>query len=290
MDNFQKPKTKNIETYAGDMSEAILGGEQGLIKKIIHEQEEKEEEKKKLSKEAEQNKRYTIVGLALVAIGFAAMAVLVIFRPGAGRVEVPPQFEPLIFTDQTEFIDVSGFSKDRIGASIQNKAKLLDLKSGQVAGIYLTEDKNVVGFRHMLELLEASFPEGSRDMVEDNFFIGMHGNDQGDPVFYPAEVFLVLKVKSFVDIFPVLRTWENKMFFDLFGFFHSGTDPRIFGLIEGEFEDGFVSNKNARILYDDVGDIALMYVFVDETSVVITASRAAAGEAVIRLSAGEIRR
>ena len=80
------------------------------------------------------------------------------------------------------------------------------------------------------------------------------------------------------------------MFFDLHGFFRAGVGSDTSYLLTKNFEDGFVLNKNARILYDNTGAVALMYIFADEKSVVVTASLAAAKEALLRLSAGAVRK
>lgn len=293
MDNLnqhQKPKTKNIETYASDMSEAIMEGGGGVVKDIIHAQEAEEEHKKKYSPESTRNQLFTVVGVVFI---FAAVGVLLFLknldRAGQG-VEVSPGFVPLIFTEQSEFVPIDGLSKDQLEESVRLRAETLEISPDSVASVYLAEDKKVIGFGQFLERIGADFPSAGKEMVQVNFFIGVLGGESSGENPESSEVFFILKTRSFVDIFPVLREWEKKMFYDLYGFFHKSDDFRIPALTQSLFEDGFVLNKNARFLYDETGTSALIYVFADENSVVISASREAAEEALRRLSAGEIRK
>lgn len=290
MNEEQKPKTKHVETYAEDMAEAISGGEEGLIKKIIQEQEEQEEEKKKLSPERRRNRFFMIMGSVLVALAFIILAVLAVLYRDAEHVFVPKQFAPVIFTDQTDFLDVSGMNKDQIYALIRGRATSLNISPGQIAGLYLAEDKEVTGFKRFLALSGSNFPGDKTSLVSENFLIGVLGRMDTPDILSGDSVFLILKVRSFLDIFENLRAWEDKMFFDLAGLFGNGVSSETENLLTRDFEDGFIENKNARILYDDVGNIALMYIFADDTSVIITASVDAAKEALERLSAGDIRK
>lgn len=289
MDEQNKPKSKSIETYAGDMAETIEQSGGSLIKKIIHEQEAAEEEKKKYSPESAKNRAFTYASIALLGVGLAAVALIVIFQKDAERVEIPPQFIPLVFTDKTDFIDITDTKKAEIAAKVRAKAVSLAMPGGKVAGLYFTNNQKTLGFQSFLESIESNFPTGGFDLVEENFFTGVRGSD-GSNEQSGGDLFFVLKAESFVGIFPVLREWETKMFNDLGLFFQDGASPLYTALLTADFEDGFVLNKNARFLTDEAGSLALLYVFVDDNTVVIADSFDAAEEAILRLSAGDVRK
>jgi len=80
------------------------------------------------------------------------------------------------------------------------------------------------------------------------------------------------------------------MFYDLHGFFGIGITSETNYLLTKNFEDGIVENKNARILYDNEGKIILMYVFADDTSVVITDTQETVHEIMLRLASGQIKK
>ena len=284
MESDQKIKSKNIETYAEDMASAIETGEEGLVKKIIHEQEKQEEEKKSLSPESQKNKVFMIVGATLIGFGLVALAFLIMVKKNIETVAVERQFVPIIFTDQTDFLEVSDLDKREIAESIKSKTRTSTVEDRAVEGVYLTEHKKVVGLKRFLALLESNFPVAGLGLVKDNFFIGIWGQET------KGDLFILLQVRSFTDIFPVLHVWEEKMLADLFRTFGLELTAETNYLLTANFTDGFVENKNARILYDQTGKVVLLYAFVDDTSVVIANSRPAAREAILRLSAGKVRK
>jgi hypothetical protein len=105
----------------------------------------------------------------------------------------------------------------------------------------------------------------------------------GDP-------FLFIKIRSFTDIFPFMSAWENKLFLDLHGIFGLSITPDTSYLLTKNWKSGIVQNKNARILYDKDENIVMMYVYVDDTTVVITDSNSSAREIIKRLSSSKVRK
>lgn len=103
-------------------------------------------------------------------------------------------------------------------------------------------------------------------------------------------LFLLLKVRSFTDIFNPFRAWENKIFSDMHGFFGIPINTYTSYLLTKGFEDGIVQNKNARILYDTEGEIVIMYVYVDENSIIIANTEDAVKEVMRRLAASKVRK
>ncbi len=104
------------------------------------------------------------------------------------------------------------------------------------------------------------------------------------------DLFILLKVRSFNDVFNPLRAWENKMFSDLHGFFGIPVNAYTSYLLTRGFEDGIIQNKNARILYNTEGKIVMMYVYADENSVIIANTEEAVKEVMLRLAASKVRK
>ena len=80
------------------------------------------------------------------------------------------------------------------------------------------------------------------------------------------------------------------MLYDLRAFFEIPINSSTSYLFTKNFEDGVVKNKNARILYDQNGQIVLMYVFVDDTSLVIANKINAISEVMFRLSSSQLKK
>jgi hypothetical protein len=283
MEEKDKIKNVDVETFADDMAGVIGENENGAIKKIIEEEEKYNTEYEKVSPENKKNKIFLYVGILLVALSFGAVALVYLLRTEIFTVEVAPQYVPVVFTDKTEFKEIAGLSKDQVIQTILNEAKTADYKSGGLEGIYLTIDKKVIGFRKFLDLLEANLDRTKIEFIGDDFLIGSYNNDSKD-------VFVLLKMRSVVDVFDVMRAWEPKMFSDLHGLFGVDLNADTNYLLEKNFEDGIVQNKNARILYDNDGKVVLMYVFAEDDSLIITNSESAVAEVISRLDSSQIKK
>jgi len=276
-------KNKQVKTYAEDMAKVIESDSGGLIKKIIHQQEQYEIERKNSSPRSKKNQLFIFTGIVLVFLAIVLLVSLGVFKNKTKTVELIPQYTPPIFIDQNFFKEIGGLTKEQVAQSVLNEVNETDLKKGGVEGIYLTENKQIIGFKRFIEIMQGNLNADSFALINDNFLIGATNETTRD-------MFFLLKVRSFSDIFPPLRLWEDKLFSDLHGFFQIDLSPDTKYLITKSFEDGLIANKNARILKDKDNKIVMTYVFADDKSVVITNSEEAATEIVIRLTGGQIKK
>lgn len=273
-------ENKIVETYAGDMARILENDKEGLIKKIIHGEEKHEEEKKNLSPESNKNKLFMFSGFLLIIFSLIILSFF-FFKKENNIVPVEKLFTPIIFNDKSTFLEVSGFKKEEIIQAILNKVNTTEVKAGGVEAFYLTENKQIIGLRRLISLIESSFvPNDNIIFVNDNFLMGVVNNESKD-------FFILLKVRSATDIFNALRAWEGKTFTDLHGFFGINISVDTSYLLTKDFEDGIVQNKNARILYDKEGKIVMMYVFADDNSIVITNSESSVHEIMLRLASAQ---
>jgi hypothetical protein len=302
-----------VETYAADMVKVMEKNEGGIIKKVIHEEEERDAIKKNISPESGRNRSFMFIGIGLILLSITILTVFIFLSNKIFTVDVGAQFSPIIFTDKTGFVDVTGLTKDEIFESILNEADITDVKYGGIEGIYLSENKKVIGLRRFLTLIKSSFPMDQIASVTDNFLLGVLNNQTETTPTYASEgfagsegisgseallkkvpvgkdLFILLKTKSFIDVFPTMKSWENKMFYDLHGLFGINIDADNKYLLTKDFEDGVVGNKNAHILRDNDGNTVFEYVFADDTSVIITNKDEAAQEVMLRLSVGQVKK
>jgi hypothetical protein len=279
-----KLKNKNVETYAADMVKAIGSDKGGLIKKIIHEEEEHEAEKINLSPGSRKNRLFMFISITLIILALGVLIFFAFFNNKINTISIAPQTTPAVFIDQTDFTPVDGLTKDGIEKTIFNQANNTKVKIGGINGIYLTENKKVVGFSRFSTLIKSSFTASQLGQIGDNFLLGAFNNKE------TKDLFVLLKVKSFSGIFPVMQSWESKMLYDLHGFFGVVLSPDTNYLFTKSFEDGIVANKNTRILRDNNGNIVLMYVFINDSSIIITNSEAATNEVILRINSSQIKK
>ncbi|HEV7702501.1 MAG TPA: hypothetical protein VGO63_03630 [Candidatus Paceibacterota bacterium] len=287
MENNDAPKNKLVKTYAEDMAHVLEDDKRGMIKKIIHGEDEHDREKRNLSPQSKKNRFFMVIGALLLFISVAGLSYFV-FQREAPSVPVERQFAPVIFSDKNTFVELSGLKKDEISKKISDEVNAATVKAGGIEGIYLTLNKDIIGLRKFLEQREASFVPGDPGIIDDNFLIGAFKSDIATTT--PNSFFMLLKVRSITDIFAPMRAWEPKMFTDLHEFFGIPLSADTKYLLTPEFQDGIIQNKNSRILYDKDNKIVMMYVFADDTSVVITNSENATREIILRLAGSQIKK
>jgi hypothetical protein len=257
------------------------------VRKIIQGEEEHEEEKKNLSPESKKNKAYMLISVFLILVSVLTLSFFVL-KKDVNTVPVEKQFVPLIFNDQSTFVEVSMLKKEQIINSVLNEVNDTEVKVGGIKGIYLTSNKQVVGLRQFISLIKSSFaPNENTLLVSDNFMLGsmLTGLKSTSPT--AGDFFILLKVRSTADIFEAMRAWEGKMFTDLRGFLGINITSEINYLFTKSFEDSIVDNKNARVLKDKEGSPVLMYIFADDNSVIITGSPAVVHEIILRLASAQ---
>lgn len=287
MENENKPKSKIVQTYAEDMVHVLEDDKGGLIKKIIQGEEQSEKEKRNLSPQSKKNKIFLFLGFAMILISFGIL-IFFFLKKEPAIVPIRQQIAPIIFTDKNSIIEVSDLTKDEIAKKVHGEVQKNTVKIGGIESIYMTLYKAPVDFKKFIEIIEGNFATEDQTAINNNFLMGVMKN--GDIKNPQNDFFMILKVRSIPDVFTSMRTWENKMFADLHGFFGIDFSPTSKYLITKSFQNGIVENKNARILYDTENKIVMMYVFVDDNSIVITDSENTVREIMLRLGSSLIKK
>ncbi|MFA6325203.1 MAG: hypothetical protein WCX46_03185 [Candidatus Paceibacterota bacterium] len=277
----KKPST--IKTYAEDMQQVIEKGGGAVIRKIIEEEEQKEAVDKNISPESTRNKLFIFISILLILGAVAILFFFFILKEKKSTVEVEAKFTPLIFVDKTIYREIGLLNKDQIVQTILNESTTTQVKSGGIEALYLTENKKVIGLARFISLIKGNLLMDSNIFISDNFLLGVVNKDDKD-------LFLMLKGRSFLDIFPILKNWESKMFNDLHGLFGIEINAETNYLQTKDFEDGFVNNKNARILRDKDGNIVFKYVFSNDNSVIISNNDEVIKEVISRLISLDIKK
>jgi hypothetical protein len=271
--------SKMVQTYAGDMAQAIGGEQGGLIKKIIHEEEVKQEEHS--NPEQIKNKIFMAAGILLLVLALGTVVYLSMNRKEIGTVPVAT-FTTMIFTDKSASIDATGLTKDQLAQALWAEIDASEVKYGGIEEVTLTLNSRGVGLRGFITILKGALVLSGPQLVDDNFLLGFYTWEARSP-------FILIKVRSIPDIFNSMRSWEAKMFYDLHGIFGTDINADTNDLLTKSFEDTIVENKNARILYGAGGEVILVYVYLDDSHIIIANDLVAVHEVATRLAGSRIK-
>ncbi len=281
MEQEEQPKIKSVETYTDDMVKVLESDKGSTIKKIIQEEEERERQKKNLSPESLRNRIFMIAGMVLLVLALGAMVFATFLGEKAGIVPLQAPFGTAIFVDKNSFNETKDLSAKDTSSLLNAKISEADVKAGGIEGIFLTNNGRNISFGNLNSILKWGFPSSGVSSITD-FLIGVYNGTSGkDPL-------VLLKVSSLDDIFGSMRAWEGTMLSDLSGMFGINITAENKYLLTENFQDGIIENKNARVLYDNNGNIVLMYVFADDNSVIITNGISAVDEVLSRLSGAKV--
>jgi hypothetical protein len=270
-------KSGLVKTYAEDMANAIDHVEGGMIRQIIQDQEEGQKRQENVSPESTKNRMLMLISSILLISAFVSLFFAFNSRGKVPTIEPIKQMKNMIFVEQNKFLEIEGFSKNQIIETIKNEVANLQIKNGGIEAIYLTENKNVVNFSRFMELMKSNVSKEVTGYTNENFMIGVYNNNND------KSLFILMKIKSFTDIFPGMKIWENKIWSDLHDLFDMELNADTKYLLTKNFEDSITNNKNSRVLYDTEKNKILEYVFVDETSVIIISNSDAIKEVMDRL-------
>ncbi len=282
MSSDEKFKSKVVHTFSDDLAESLGENQDGSLRELIREQEEKEEYLASASIESPENKVFLAISTVLILLSLLGLGYIVFVR-NSKTVSFENKFQPIIFVDRTQFVPIDNLKNDQVVPTLKSTFALSTVKSGGIDGYYLTKAKKMLPLDKFSEIIMPNLSSKFIDLASPNFLVGTVKANKNEP-------FVLIKVKSFEDVFEEMQKWEKKMFLDLHDFFGMPLGKENNSLLNKDFEDGFVDNKNARILYRADGTVALMYIYADDTSVIITQSDIAAREVMQRLVGSEIRK
>jgi hypothetical protein len=273
-----KIKEDMVETFAGDVAGAIEESHGGLVKQLIKEEETRDAEKIAELPEYKLNNIFMIGSLLLfiLAGGIIFYFIPAKTAPAPVVLNMPPL---MIFTDQNTDVDLSDLNANEVLQKINDASRDSLVKRGGIEGFNLKKSGQLVGLRKFVEITESNFVPGSLDFVADNLLVGTMNIDDTR-----HGTFMIIKARSMQDIFGPMRLWESKIFADLHDMFGVNLNADTSYLSSKEFDDEIIENKNARVLHDKDGKIVLIYIFADDTHVVITDDNDLIHEVITRLA------
>jgi hypothetical protein len=288
MDETEKkkiePSIKPLRTYATDMADVVQDGQASVVRVAMAEAQKREANKENVSPQSGRNIRFIILGILLLCIG-AGIVLYVFYKKTAPLQTTAPQTSTssLIFSDKTQIIDITDKNRDQIVKDIQYEIDNRELRLGDIAYLYFTEKNGVdyitIPFTDWLSRIGATPPEGLARNFGAPFMFGMYSSAGNVP-------FLLVKTTTYNNGYAGMLAWEGKLLDDLYQMFGIVTTGDNAVLFEKGFEDKIIENKDARVLYAPNGDVVLLYVFIDDTTVLIAKDRLTVKEVLSRFVSG----
>ncbi len=287
-----------IETYAGDMAQAIGADEGAAIKQVLAEEKKREIEEAATSPRSPQNKLYIMVGIGLVIAALIFIIISVVHSSKPQTVPVTPtQTHAVIYTETNKEINITNLSKEKIAAAILKEKTTAAIAPETVENIFFTktigESAQVLSTAKFFESIESTISPALLRSLGSNFMLGVYNLEDARNSVKTTQnpdkhFFIILPVTSRDSAVYGIGTWETTMLDDLFllwGIDVSGTHAALF---HTEWKDEIVKNLNARTLRDTDGSIILLYTFTNDGSVIITDNADTLEEILNRLRAQKV--
>ncbi|MDQ3245165.1 MAG: hypothetical protein M3P22_02375 [bacterium] len=276
-------KNPNIETLSNDILNMVERYDAGVVHSIIKDEEEREMLRTNFSPTSKRNKTFIILGILFILLAIALLYLFFYFQNKKQIVEVTTPFKPLIYTDQYQLVPIDKLNTQEFKNSILHSVGNSDFLKDELVAFYLTENQKTINTMRFFALLESNLDTETIAHFNPSFMLGTVED-------LNKSIFILWKVDNFAGVFVGLQNWENKMFYDLHYLFNITLDKDNSYLLTKSFEDGVIQNKNARILYDNKGRIVMAYIFLDDTSILLTNNNNTAKEVLLRFYASSLKK
>lgn len=278
-----KATPKSIRTYQSDMADAVRMNEGSVIKIAVAEQERHAREQQFEVKTERASTAFAVGSIIFALIGLSVLGyAFIATRQKEVVVTGTPLNQSLITNDGTKPLVISGKNKQEIAKEFYTLASVVQEKDGAVLNINpLNEDstaKTRPTAKEFISALQTGMPGPLYRSLADDYMIG------SVTVMGKSSAFMILKPTSFDYAYSGMLTWEKKMVDDLFIMFNIGVAGDDKYLLSKPFQDSILKNQDARILYDNEGQVKLLYLFVNNDDLIIIAeSESAVVEILNRL-------
>ncbi|MCU0660081.1 MAG: hypothetical protein MUD00_00480 [Candidatus Pacebacteria bacterium] len=275
-----------LRTYAKDFGASISGERGDIIRRAIRETEAKEAEKKAQSLSSKQNTVLLLGSILAVVVGVGLITYVTMM---SGTKTIAPsknnQVQSIVFADASIELTLSDLTKEELFAQF-TKVRTAASIADSVTNVFFTDIRDnvkyLVGARTVLSLFTVHMPELVSETLENAVMLGIYTtSDDSLP-------FLILKTNAYNEAFAGFREWESRLFDDMYRLFGVSLSGKNNALFSATFQDGTLENKDVRVLKNTANEIALLYAFADEQTIVIATDARAFKEILSRLTSQKV--
>lgn len=240
-------------------------------------------------------------GILLLVAGFGFLGYILTTSESGSKPETQaPTTDIYIYVDATHPISVPLDTSPLVFKSgLQQLKESSNLSLGLIDRLYFIVPSSTPNAAPAMldtpELFSFLAPNAPQELVRAlslKFLFGVHSFDGNQP-------FLLFKTDLYEQAFAGMLQWEPSMKQDLGPAFIRTPKPHIseegtatstasVQFLQTGFIDRIVENHNARVIENDVGDILLLWTFIDRNTLIITTNEYTLREVIARLAEAPI--
>lgn len=295
--------TPKVQTFQGDLQNIVQSGGATVVSIATAEAQRRAKTGQSLQEEpapGAQWGRYAMIAGGVILM-LAAVAAVVYVTTRETRVPTPADIPaPFITVDETELLPLSlSANSENTMSTLVSKKNAVAISLGLVGRILptvaSTSEKAPVqemDAQTFLSLLAPDVPLGLVRTLAPRFLFGVHSFAQNQP-------FLIFGIDTYEQAFSQMIVWEDTLQEDLAPLFTitpltrinpptTGTTTVPTQLLQTPFIDEVVENHDARVLKNNVGDILLLWTFLDRQTLVIATNGTTLREIISRLQTSSL--
>jgi len=264
---------QNIRTYKKDVANTITNQKTSLVRMVLEEQ--KGRQKRERDESPRTRKNFSLIIFSIIFfLATLSIVYYAFFRTvNTDNLLTEINITQFINTEVSQEFSIDGKSKKEIVKEIQQEITGTNSQINTAKNIFFTKTlssqtpdgatinkKKIVTVSELFEKIEVSAPSVILRTIKNDFMFGYHSFNGNQP-------FLILKTDYYDNTFSGMLIWENTMSLDLIPLF--GTIGKE-DLIGRTWSDIITKNKDTRILSNFDGSVALVYMFKDKETLIIT--------------------
>ncbi len=278
-----------VRTYMSDMAEAVRQNEMSVIKIALEEQKRRErgDYYRKIEGTPKKKLFWALGGFIIIIV---AIGITYFVLQKEKEQSIPAQIikapTAIISYDTEESIDMTNVvNKSDFVKITENELNKKNV-SGSIKALFLKETTdgliNPFPLKSLFETIKANAPDTLIRSFAEEYTLGVY-----TPIspYDKNRLFLIIKINNYDQAYAGMLEWEKNILSDLFSVYKIDINEENKGLLEKQWKDIIIKNKDARIIYTNDGADILFYIFPDKKTLVITDSQEAIKEIITRLLA-----
>lgn len=280
------PKTaapaRIVRTFESDLARVMRDKKGSVIKIAMAEHKRRADEIEFKEKVPKKNIILLFFTLLSVAGGLAFLGFVFINKKTNEISISETKIVPIIFSEKQKDSDITGFSKTKL---INKMGELLadtSLRLDTIENVPLLETVGggsvPISTERFFSLLGTRIPPVLLRSFDSKFMLGIHAFNGNKP-------FIILKTDFYENAFLGFLKWEKDIPEDLLPFLGIQITGENRYLLDADFEDTIIKNKDARMLKRQDGEPILIYVIPNKETIIITTAEDTLNEVLRRLNA-----
>lgn len=264
------PDLKSLRTFQGDMQEHIEVKKETVATIAIAEQKKKIEHNEPTYTEPEVRSKksgsggslFVIFGILALTVGGVISGAMYFLQTETNTTLAPSIEKTLIsYTDKKEVV-LPTVNAQTLAASLLQEKATYQAAANSVLYLKFSQGGTPVLNTTLFDTIATHAGDALKRNIE-NSMVGIYSFDT-------TELFFVLKPDDFGIVYSGMLDWESTLGSDMSLFFpllqkHLEPNPSV-------FTDETYKNKDVRVIRNDLGNIILLYGFIDRDTLVITAN------------------